>query len=118
MKKSTFVAYKTLKLDFLGEGWENAYLKFKDVPYSVLTQMSEEYGTGYTADELKNDPQKVKEANTAGNKFLKDFFVEGKGFNGESLIEVTKDNLPDLPARALVKAVDFLTEKSTVDLNA
>lgn len=123
---SKFAVYKTLKLDFLGEGWQDCYLKFNAVPYDVFANIRERYDLDFSSQattpeeaqkELANDPKKAEKANAFVIRFLSDYFVEGKGFDGKEVVEVKKVDLKDLPMSVINKASDFLMEKEAISPN-
>lgn len=123
---SKFVVYKTLKLDFLGEGWQECYIKFNAVPYDVFANIREKYNLDFSTQattaeeaqaELANDPEKAEKANAFVIKFLTDYFVEGKGYDGTEVIDIKKSDIKDLPMSVVNKASDFLMEKEAISPN-
>lgn len=114
-----FVVYQTLKLDFLGEGWEEAYLKFNAVPYADTETLQKDYGLeGVTPESIKNDPELQKKSAGFARKFLSKYYIEGKGFDGKTLIPIEKDELPLLPAIAILTAVTFLNKTESENPNS
>lgn len=87
----TFVSKRTIKLDFLGEDWKDAYV--------VMTPFSWDDNT-VLLKYRNSDPEKIIEDQEELSKLIKDRLIEGKGWNGSELIPITKDNLGKLPAEA------------------
>ena len=98
-----FPVEKKLDLAYLGDSWAGAYLSF-----SVLSfRETRKFG------ELKvNTENPTSEDNDKNADFvittLGDHFISGKAFNGEALIDVRKEDIPDLPMDVINKAIATL----------
>lgn len=95
-----FVVKKTLKLDFLGDGWQDAYLEFSGLTFKESRGFSEK-----KFDE--NNPESAENLEFVIT-LLKTHFLGGKGWNGSELVDITTDDLEDLPVDAISKSVEAL----------
>lgn len=82
---SKFKAYLKVELDFLGEEWDGCYIKVVSPSVGELKKLQKEEEA--PADSLVT--------------FVKDRFVEGKGFDGENIVDMERDDVDDLPAAAI-----------------
>lgn len=111
---STFVVKKKIELAFLGEGWEEAFVTFSPFTFadneSLLKLRSQ-----VNVENPEATPQDgAEKASKDMITLLQDKFVEGKGYDGEGLVAITKDNLADLPMEIINKALDVLQGKKTL----
>lgn len=79
-----FVVVKTIKLDFLGDEWKDCYIKMGSLTIGELTKLA-----SLTDDEAKAGELMIS--------LLKDKFIEGKGWNGEKVVPIKKEDVDDLP---------------------
>lgn len=92
---------KRISLEFLGEGYKDSYLDFNSIPLK-------EYG------ELHARTKEIEKKNddNASFDFIVDQvtsrFVGGKIKQGEEMVDVTKDNLEDLPGEVILKCLNNL----------
>lgn len=105
---SRFPVTKTLKLDFLGTEWTQAFISFSGLSFKEMQEFAD---AGAELD--KDNPESKKNLDFTVN-LLKQHFANGKAWNGQDLEDITADDLTDLPVDALVKAVKLL---SGVDQN-
>lgn len=91
---------KRVSLDFLGEEYKDSYLVFSAIPlkdYEALIEQS----------------QQLTEDNVASMKFIKEQitkrFIEGKVAQEGKLVEITADNLLELPGEVFLQAMQQLT---------
>jgi len=104
-----FVVVKKYKLDQLGEGWEDCFLKFKSVSYNESLELRKEYDLEYTREEILADPKLQDKASSNALRLLGDYYIEGQGFDGEKVVPIAKDEIGNLPVDILVNAFLFLT---------
>lgn len=95
-----FPVKKTLKLDFLGEGWEGAYINFSGLTFKETR--------GFAAQKLNEQDAEDPENVEFVLSLLKDHFLDGKGFNGTDLSDLTADDIEDLPVDVIGKSVELL----------
>lgn len=108
---SKFVVKKKIPLDDLGEGWEQAFITF--TPFSFRD--NEKIISLRTV--VLNNSASEKEAKKASDDIkdlLAEKLVEGKGFDGEKLIDITPENLPDLPMEVIVKVLTLLQGQTQI----
>lgn len=109
---STFVIKKRIPLDFLGEGWKEAYVEFS--PFSFVDNdkiiAMRKFGLDQNGDNAKEASDQLLEV-------VKEKFIEGKGWNGEKLINITKENLAELPIEVIVKVLQELQGNSILPKN-
>lgn len=94
---STFVVKKRIELAHLGEGWEQAYLIFSPFSFADNETLIKFRGE---AAALQGGDANEKEIEKVTNRMLQLIlgkFVEGKGFDGKTLIDITKENFAELP---------------------
>jgi len=104
---SKFVVKKKILLDFLGEDWKEAFLTFSPFSYNDNLTLIK------FRKEVKNitnesDDKDIKTMSDRMISILQDKFVEGRGFDGEKLIPVTKDDLPELPQEVWERVIGEL----------
>lgn len=105
-----FKVVKTIDLAFLGEGWNECYLKVNELSWDEITNMGNTYGIGeFTREELLADMKKAKKSNEKMTKFVESQFVSGKGFDGKSVIDITKEDVKELPGSVIIKAIEIIT---------
>lgn len=95
-----FVVAKKLDLEFLGEGWNGAFIKFS-VP-SLKEIMSQELPN---EEDVKADPKKYNDQMV---KFAEDHFISGQGWNGNQLVPLVADDIKELPMNVFVEATKLL----------
>ncbi len=96
-----FVVKKKLSLDFLGTDWHAAYINFT-LP-SLKDSLSQ---STPTQAEIEADPKKYTLEMIA---FLEEHFIDGKGWNGNELVDLTKDDIQELPSSVFAKGVELLS---------
>lgn len=104
-----FVVFKTYKLDFLGSEWQDCFLKFKSISYEDSLNLRKTYDLVYTKEQIMKDPEVEKKVATNTLKFLKDYYVDGLGFDGTAKVQILPDDLEALPVDVLVNAFYFLS---------
>lgn len=106
---STFVVKKRISLEFLGDGWDKAFLNFSPFSFSDNAELTK-FRREVTA--LQNDPKASDEdLEKFTDKMLSiilDKFIDGQGFDGKQLIPVTKENFSDLPMEVFMVIIEKL----------
>jgi len=106
---SKFKLEKTFKLDFLGDGWKGSYIKFKALTVKDFKKVLD--SVPLDIEELEQD--EVLGAVDNAIKLLKDNFIEGKGLGADGKkIDISKNDLEDLPPDVITKALSFLSAGS------
>lgn len=111
----TFVVRKKIDLSFLGEGWQEAYVIFTPFTFgdntALLKLRTLSTGANISTDEAEKASKDIME-------LLQNKFVEGKGWDGEKLIDITKKNLVDLPMEIISHILTALQGQTTLPPNA
>jgi hypothetical protein len=102
IRMSQFVVSKELKLDFLGDGWADAYIKFSSLSFNEMREFAK-----FGAKLDKENPGDDKNLD-ATIELLEGHFLSGKAWDGTELIDLEKATLGDLPVEALTKGVQLL----------
>lgn len=90
-----FVVQRKLSLDYLGEGWAEAYILFSPLSYNDEVRLAN----------ARKDREKIisgdHEALTKVSDFLKDLikqkFIAGKGWDGSKLVDLTAEDVFEIP---------------------
>lgn len=110
MSGQTFVVKKEIKLAFLGEGWEEAYVSFKPFSFNDNDKILDLYKLAKEQANMSQDEAKKASDNILS--LLRDKFIDGKGFDGTKLVAITKDNLGELPMEIIVHILQTLQGQS------
>lgn len=111
---STFVVKKKIELAFLGEGWEEAYITFSPFSFADNEQLLK-LRSNVNVDNPEATPQEgAEKASKNMIALLQEKFVEGKGYDGTGLVDITKENLQDLPMEIINEALNVLQGKKTL----
>lgn len=94
---STFVVKKRIDLAHLGEGWEQAFLIFSPFSFSDNEKLIKFRSEAAALQEGDASEKEVEKVTNRMLELILSKFVEGKGFDGEKLIDITKENFADLP---------------------
>jgi hypothetical protein len=99
---SKFPIEKRLDLGFLGQGWQGAELVLSGLTFAETKEIAN----------VGVDPD-APDANEKSTAFVSDFlgkhFLRGKAFNGTNLVDLTKEDLEELPIEVVNKAVELLS---------
>src|ERR1700690_814697 len=100
-----FTVTKTLDLSFLGEGWQNTYLKFNGMTFAETREFAKLNPTTETEDgqHTADDSQLETVMN-----LLQKHFIGGQGYNGESIVPIEASDLPSLPTDVITKSIELL----------
>lgn len=98
-----FVVERELKLNDLGAGWEDAYVVMSSLSFREAEELSS----------LKADPENPESKENVDTVkviggLLSSKFIRGKAFDGKELVEMTGDDILDLPADVVGKIVSLL----------
>lgn len=107
-----FKVRKEIKLSFMGTGWEEAYVAFSPFTFGDNGKVLGLYQLAQKQKEMK-----VSEAKQASDEIisiLKDKFIDGKGYDGEKLVDVTAENLQDLPMELIVHILQTLQGQALI----
>lgn len=104
-----FAITKKVSLDFLGEAWKDCSLEFTAF---TLRDLKEKFpAITATADTKDVKALTLGMENTIS--LLEDHFIKGTGINEKGeVVEISKEDIIDLPAEVITKAFSFLSELS------
>lgn len=98
----SIVVTKRISLEFLGDEYKEGYIKVKSIPLK-------EYAT------LQDEIKKVEEDNTKALAYIrvliKAQFIEGKIPQGTETVDLTAENLDELPGEVFVEVMGQLSGK-------
>lgn len=95
------VIKKRVSLDFLGNGYEDAYLVFKSIPAIELEELT---------PKLEKLEKETKGSLAFVISILKDYFLSGEFPNDEGKLEpVNKEDLDQLDPNSVVKCFQVFT---------
>lgn len=103
----SFVIKRKMDLSELGEGWDSCYIEYNPIrsrDNDKLLAIQE-----YRAAILNNDIEAIKKARQATLTIIKENFLGGKGYDGEKQIDITKENLENLPDETLTELFQLIT---------
>lgn len=95
-----FVVKKKLELAFLGEEWHAAYINFS-LP-SLKESLEQDIPS---QEEIEADPKKYTKQMVA---FAEKHFLDGKGFDGSQLVDLTAADIQEMPTIVFVEATKLL----------
>lgn len=94
-----FIATRHFSLTFLGEEWKDCFIIFRSLSVNEARELMKQKLTG-------KDPAEII---TVSLNLLKTHFIKGTAVGeGNQIVKLTKEDLADLPAQILEKAVLFL----------
>ncbi len=93
----SFIVKKRIDLNYLGEGWEKAFVIFSPFSYADNLELIKFRKIGAKISEVGAKDEDIEEASNKLLQLLTDKLVEGQGFNGKELEPITKANFKDLP---------------------
>lgn len=109
-----FVVKKRIELNFLGEGWEEAYAVF--TPFTFNDNAALLKLRNLTAG-ASTDPEEATKATNEIMTLLRGKFIEGKGYDGKGLANITKENLADLPMEIITRILQALQGQTVTPPN-
>lgn len=108
-----FIVKKKFDLKYQGEGWEEAYIVFTPFTFDDNDALLKLRGVIKTTDPKKVNLDDAKPASNIIIKLLQERLIEGKGWDGEKLIDITKENLGQLPMEVITDCLSWLQGKKT-----
>lgn len=114
-KKMAFIVKKKIVLNFLGEGWEDAYISFTPFTFgdnAELLKLRKKISP--TNGEVPDEEDLTKDMLS----LLRTHLIDGKGFDGEGLVDITGDNLTDLPIEIFAHIIKELQGQVPTDPKA
>lgn len=106
-----FVIEKRIDLSKLGTGWENCFISFSPFSFGEnkqLVLMRKDMLAGQEDD--KTSEQMLD--------LLKKHLIAGKGFDGKGEVDITADNLEDLPIEIIIELMQELQVGKALDPKA
>jgi hypothetical protein len=97
-----FPVTKVLKLNDLGSEWANASISFNGLSF----KQAREFSKLTFNDDTEDDKDKNLDLLV---KLLGEHFQSGKAWNGTELVDLTAEDLPELPTEVLTKAIQLLS---------
>jgi hypothetical protein len=120
---TTFTVKKKLDLAFLGQGWDTgAFLNFRSMTFAETREFAKlsapatppavPSNVGFDGKAIVAPASDVP-AGTLDNleqvlTIVKDHFIDGRGYDGNALSDITVDDIEDLPTEVITKSVALL----------
>ena len=106
---TVFKVVKKLSLSFFGKEWKEAYINYQAFTVRDIRDKFPQF----TKMDTKNQDEVLGSINHILG-LLKDKFISGKGINDEGkLVDLTKDDLEELPSEVLSRSLSFLSQGVT-----
>lgn len=109
--KRRFVVKKRLDLDFFGEDWKDCFIDFTPITYTEANSLK----ALRDVDAKTLDEAKREELAQQTVDMLKSHFVAGKGYTEDGVVDLTADDLTELPVEIITKAIVIL--RGNIDPN-
>lgn len=105
---TNFIVRKKLSLSFLGEGWEEAYLILTPFTFNDNIQLVkfQKKFAGMAAESAGEE--ELLETTSKMQELVSERLVEGKGFDGTKLVDITKEDLGSLPMEVFSRILNEL----------
>lgn len=100
----TIVVTKRISLEFLGDEYKEGYIVLKSIPLKEYESLQKD---------LSSIGEKGTEAVAYIKKFIAGRFIEGKIPQGAEMVDLTTDNLEELPAEVFLEAMATLSGKTS-----
>ena len=94
-----FVLNKKIDLESVGDNWKNCYVTVRQPSYPEVKKFQNSVD--------KDSDDSVQYDKTI--EFLSSLYIEGKGYNGNEIVSMKKEELADLPMTILVFIINELT---------
>lgn len=104
----SFVIKKKISLDWLGEGWEDAYIIFSPFSYGDNVELIKFRKVASKMTQISQSDEEIEKVSKKLLQLLTDKLVEGRGFNGKELEPITKENFKDLPVEVFNHCLNAL----------
>lgn len=111
----SFIVKKKIPLNFLGEGWETAYITFRPFTFADNTELLNLRKKITPADGTLPDEEDLTKNML---NLLSTHLIEGQGYDGKTLIDITPDNLTDLPIEIFAHIIKELQGQVPIDPKA
>lgn len=95
-----FVLKERVNFASFSEDWKECYIEYISPDYAKVQEMQ-----SIVAKSLEKKDE--NESFAVAVKFIEDLFISGKGFDGEKVVDLTKEDIKSLP----VKLVLFATQQ-------
>ncbi|QNK82600.1 hypothetical protein [Nakamurella sp. PAMC28650] len=93
-----FIVRKHVSLDFLGEDWKEAFIDYNAFDSNDLLQISE----------ISTDESDKTSSFRRMLELLKANFLDGKGVGVDGLVDLTQDDLSQLPIEIVNRSIEAL----------
>lgn len=103
---SKFAIKKKVELGFLGEEWKDAYIMLTPLAVREFERIQK------IAPKDDTDVDANLEAMNQMLAIVAEHFVSGKGWDGEALVAIEKDDIKDLPMEILTVLISSLAGKA------
>lgn len=101
-----YLISKRFSLDFLGDEWKECFINFSSI---TIRDLKDNVSQFVNMD--KNDKASVANGITETLKILEDRFIKGNAIGEDGkVIDLKKEDLVDMPAEVLTKALSFLSQ--------
>lgn len=101
-----FAIKKKIDLGFLGSEWEQCYITLVPLAVKEFEKIQR------IAPKDENDAEAGIEAMNAMLDIVREHFVEGKSFDGTSIVSIDRDDISDLPMEILTLCINSLAGKA------
>lgn len=109
---TAFIVRKKIDLSYLGEGWEKAYITF--TPFTFGDNASILKLRKMSLNAVNADDKELQKATDEIMDLLKSKLVEGQGYDGKTLVPITKENLSELPMELVTKILEELQGNAVI----
>lgn len=103
---SKFAIKKKITLEFLGEEWKDAYITLTPLAVREFERIQK------IAPKDETDVDANLEAMNQMLTIVGEHFVNGKGWDGETLVAIEKEDISDLPMEILTVLISSLAGKA------
>lgn len=103
---SNWFVTENIDLSALGAGWDSCFLSFTPFSFKEVKSFTK-YASTDDESEFASEKAKV-ESNEEVMKLIREHFVEGKIYNGKSVVDATKKDLDDMPFRVYEMIIERL----------
>lgn len=93
-----FVLKERISFGSFSEDWKECYIEHVAPDYAKVQEMQ-----AIVAESLSKGNE--NESFSVAVKFIEDLFVSGKGFDGEKVVDLTKEDIKSLPVKLVLFAV-------------
>lgn len=101
---TVFILRKKIELSDLGDDWKDCYITLRDLTVEELQKMMPKVAAAEDGSE---------EQINAIKELIGKCFIEGKGFDGQGVVEIKSEDIGNLPLEIYRKCFDFLAKTSS-----